>query len=99
MPRTPRGALPNAAGAVLGGASACVPGAWTTAESPLAIGDAVAPMPRCGGVDVLDGARRGERAGGHRDGQTPGADADRAQTDRTGRVAGGHPAPACGRPG
>ena len=38
----------------------------------------------------LDGARRGERPGGDRDGQTTSADASGAQTHRTRRVAGGH---------
>ena len=51
---------------------------------------------RC--VDALDGTRRRERAGGDRDGQAPGADADRAQTDGTRGVAGGHPAAPHGRP-
>ena len=54
------------------------------------------PPRRC--VDALDGARRGERPGGHRDGQAPGADADRAQTHRTRGVVGGHPSSPGGRP-
>ena len=49
------------------------------------------------GVEAFDGARRGERAGGHRDGQTPRADADRAQTHGTRGVAGGHPSSPRGR--
>ncbi len=41
-----------------GGPMARVPRAWTAPESPVALGDAVTPMPRCRGVDVLDDARR-----------------------------------------
>src|SRR5882672_5309306 len=69
-------------GARPGGPAARVRRAWTASQGTVAIGDAVAPMSRGGCVDVRDGARRGERAGGHRDGHTPSADADRAQTDR-----------------
>ena len=58
---------------------------------------ALAPIARPGGMDPLDGARRGERPGGHRDGHTPGADAARAQTHGTRGVAGGHPAAPHGR--
>ena len=58
----------------------------------------LAPSPRSGGMGRLDGARRRERAGGHRDGQTPGADAARAQTHGTRGVAGRHPSSPRGRP-
>ena len=44
-------------------------------KAPVAIGDAVAASARRGGVDAVDGTRRGERAGGDRDGQAPRADA------------------------
>ena len=76
---------------------ACVSRAWAATEVPMAIRDAVATGSRCGGVDVLDGTTRGERASGHRDGQTPGADADRAQTDGTRGVVGCHPSAPGGR--
>ena len=72
--------------------------AWTSPQGAVAIGDAVAQGLDARGVDALDGARRGERAGGDRDGQAPGADADRAQTHRTRGMVGGHPAAALGRP-
>ena len=49
------------------------------------------------GVDAVDGARRGERPGGDRDGHTPRADAAGTQTDGTRGVAGGHPSSPRGR--
>src|SRR5262249_11312168 len=71
--------------------------AWAATEAPVAIRDAVATGSRGGGVDVLDGTRRGERAGGDRDGQVPRADAIRAQTYGTRGVVGGHPSAPGGR--
>ena len=50
------------------------------------------------GVDALDGARRGERASGDRDGHSPRADPVGTQTDGARGVAGGHPSSALGRP-
>ena len=81
-----------------GGAVARVPRAWTAPEGPVAIGDGVAAStpPAC--MEAVDGARWRERAGGHRDGHPPCADAARTQTDGTRRVAGGHPPSALGRP-
>ncbi len=61
-----------------GGPVAHVRRAWPSPQGPVAIGGAVAPRPRYGCVDALDGARRGERASGDRAGQASGADADRA---------------------
>src|SRR5258708_39617474 len=62
--------------------------AWTATESPLAIGNGLAQVVRSDGLEAIHGARRGERSSGHRDGQVPGANADRAQTDWTRGVAG-----------
>src|SRR5215831_18112664 len=81
-----------------GSAVACVCRAWTAPASPVAIGDGVAPNTPWRYVDPLDGTRRGERAGGDRAGQAPGADTDRAQTHGTHGVVGDHPATALGRP-
>ena len=53
------------------------------AEGPVALGDGLAPRTRPGCVDALDGARRGERPSGDRDGDTPRADAAGTQTDGT----------------
>ena len=50
------------------------------------------------GMEAVDGARRGERPSGDRDGQAPRADAARAQTHGTRGVAGGHPSSPGGRP-
>src|SRR6516162_5351273 len=69
---------------------ACVPGTRKATEAAVAVGDGLAPRTRPGGVGPLDGARRGERPGGDRDGQTTRADASGAQTHRNRRVAGGH---------
>src|SRR5215471_20096364 len=69
---------------------ACVPGTRKATEAAVAVGDGLAPRTRPGGVGPLDGARRGERPGGDRDGQTTRADTAGAQTHRTRRVAGGH---------
>src|SRR5437867_10729351 len=72
--------------------------AWTAPESPVAIGDGLAPITPWRCVDALDGTRRRERAGGDRDGQAPHTDTARAQTHGTRGVVGGHPATALGRP-
>jgi SRSO17 transposase len=48
-----------------GGAMACVSRAWTSAQGTLALGERVAPIPRSGCVDAIDGARWGERSGWH----------------------------------
>src|SRR6266566_2098133 len=72
--------------------------AWTATESPLAIGNGLAQVVRSDGLEAIHGARRGERSSGHRDGQVPGANAHRAQTDWTRGVAGDHPSSLDGRP-
>jgi 3-hydroxyisobutyrate dehydrogenase-like beta-hydroxyacid dehydrogenase len=51
----------------------------------------------CRCPDLFDGTRRRERPGGDRDGQAPGSDPDRAQTDWIRRMAGGHPTTVLGR--
>ena len=43
-------------------------------KAPVAIGDSVATITPCRCMDPFDGTRRGERRGGDRDGQAPGAD-------------------------
>ena len=67
------------------------------AESPVAIGDRVAPIapPDC--VEAVHGARRRERSGGDRDGHPTRADAAGAQTDGPTRMAGDYPSSAHGR--
>src|SRR5262249_43859203 len=69
---------------------ACISGPWQAAEAAVAVGDGLAPRTRPGGVGPLDGARRGERPGRDRDGQTPRADASGTPTHGTRRVARGH---------
>ena len=69
-----------------GGPMACVPGTRKATEAAVAVGDRLAPRTRPGGVGPLDGARRGERPGGDRDGQTTSADASGAQTGSVSKV-------------
>src|SRR5882724_10387268 len=63
------------------------PGVDGAAQISLASGHRLAHVARSNGLDTLDSARRRERTSGHRDGQTPGADADGAQAHRTSGVA------------
>ena len=66
-----------------GGAVARVSRARTSTQGTVAIGACLATIARLRWVDTVDGARRGERPGGDRDGHPPCADAARTQTDRT----------------
>ena len=64
-----------------GGPIACVSRARTSAQGPMAIGEHLAASTPPRWVDALDGARRGERSGGDRDGHSPRADPFGTETD------------------
>ena len=66
--------------------------ARTTAEAPMASGDRLAESTPPGGVDAVDGARWGERPGGHGDGQASRADTLGTEANGTRGMAGGHSA-------
>src|SRR5262249_25775145 len=70
---------------------------WSSSKATLAIGDGVAPGARSERLEAIDGPRRCEGSGSHRDGPGSGADADGAPTPRTRRVAGDHPSSSDGR--
>src|SRR5262249_54012888 len=80
-----------------GSAATGVSRTWSSSKGPLAVGDGLAEVARSERLEDIHGARRREGSSGHRDGHTPGANADGAQTHRTRRVAGNHPSASDGR--